>query len=216
MRIDGWQRAHRRAWVLTLRRLRLLGLGMLALSVLVAPAHLAMAQQATTVRLAPVAGSGVSGTATIAARERSAIVTVEVSGLAPGASHAVRLHAGSCAQPSASGGHLGTLVADSSGQAMLTTEHATASAGGSPVDLTLDVLADDTRTIMVQGPAGPVACSEISGLAAPARPGLPATGASGVGMPSSMAPGALTGLGLLLVALGLGSLAGAAARPQGR
>ncbi len=105
---------------------------MLALSVLVAPAHLAMAQQATTVRLAPVAGSGVSGTATIAARERSATVTVEVSGLAPGASHAVRLHAGSCAQPSASGGQLGTLVADSGGQAMFTTKHATASAGALP------------------------------------------------------------------------------------
>ena len=216
MRIDSWQWVHRRAWMLTLRRLRLLGLSVLALSLLVTPAHLTVAQQAATVRLAPVAGSGVSGTATIAARDTAATVTVEVSGLAPGASHSVRLHAGSCAQPSASGGQLGTLVADSGGRATLTTEHATGSAGGTPIILTLDLLADRTHSIMVQGPVQPVACSEIVGLATSASPGLPRTGASGAGMPGGMTPGALTGLGFLLVALGLGSLAGAAALPRGR
>src|SRR3712207_4832751 len=162
MRIDGWHRAHRLAWLTALRRLRLLGLGVLALSVLVAPTYLA--QQAATMRLVPVAGSGVSGTVTITARERAATVTVAVSGLAPGASHPVRLHAGTCTQPSASSGQLGTLIADSGGRAMLTTEHATTSAGGAPMDLTLDLLVDGAHRIMVQGPAGPVACSELVGV----------------------------------------------------
>jgi hypothetical protein len=211
MRIDGWHRAHRPAWGLTLLRLRLLVLGVLALSVLLAPAHLTVAQQAATVRLAPVAGSGVSGMVTIATRERAVTVTVAVSGLAPGANHLVRLHAGSCTQPSAGFGQLGTLVADSDGRATLTTEHATASAGGVSIDLTLDLLADSAHSILVQGPARPVACSEISGLAAPASPGLPRTGASEPDVPSRLPPGALLGLGLLLVGLGLGNLIGAAA-----
>jgi hypothetical protein len=183
-------------------RLRLLTLSLLALLMLLAPPP-ALAQQPLTVRLDPIDGSGVRGTATISARDDVATLMLAVSSLAPGSRHLVHLHTGTCAQPSASAGLRGTLVADTNGRATLTATRATMSATGAPVTLTLDLLADGAHVIDVHDP-GTVACGAIP--AAESLPGLPRTGTGGAPTHQRvdlLVAGSLIGLGLFGVAGGL-------------
>ncbi len=100
---------------------------------------------AIVVPLEPVGASSVGGLATITpdpGDARRAVLVLEAEGLRAGAPHPVHVHAGSPAQPSVSFGLVGELVPDATGQGQLETATMTASAGGAPVDLSLDLLAD--------------------------------------------------------------------------
>ena len=105
-----------------MRRSRVLGpfsarVTALAAAMLLIHAAPVAAQQSATAHLEPLAGSGASGTATLTAQGGGTVASLDVAGLIPGGSYAARLHAGSCAQPSASFTPLGTLVPDATGRA---------------------------------------------------------------------------------------------------
>lgn len=168
---------------------------MLALTLLLTLTGPAIAQEPVTVRLDPVAGSGVGGTATIEARDDAAAVTLDVAGLPLGASAQAIFRAGTCDRPSASFGLLGTLTADATGRARLTTTTARASATGVPVTLSLPLLT--SGNIAVQGLAcgnGPEAALEPAEAAR-----LPAAG----GPPFLVVAGILGALGLFTLGGGL-------------
>ena len=61
-----------------------------------------LAQETVSVQIAPVAGSGVSGAATLPGVAATTTVSFEVSGVPPGAGVRSTLHSGACATPSAS------------------------------------------------------------------------------------------------------------------
>ncbi|MDP8922730.1 MAG: hypothetical protein M3O34_07620 [Chloroflexota bacterium] len=160
----------------------------------------ASAQQSVTARLEPMAGSGASGTATLTAQDGGSRVSFDIVGLAPGASYPAQLHAGTCAQLSASFTSLGTLVADPTGRASASSP--VLFRGTEPVPLA--TLVDGDRVIVVMGSQSVVACGAIPRLAAarvaqvPA--GLPATGEVDAGHRPGIGLAAL-GLALLFVGL---------------
>ncbi len=125
--------------------------------------------------LAPPGPPGVSGHATVtSAGPDRAVVTVEMNGLTAGPSYVVHLHAGTCANPSASFGVLGTLVPDATGKATLTASSALISATGAATDLTLGGVADGEHVLALKI-SGILACSAIPKMTAfPAQ--LPTAG----------------------------------------
>ena len=156
---------------------------------------LVMAQETVTVQLDPMAGSGVSGTATLTAASEGTQVTLEVQGLAPNATAQAAMQANTCDMPSASFAALPELTADGSGQATAT---------GSILfrgtdDVALATMADGEHIITIQTDQV-VACGVIPKLAsASTPPALPATG----GVAGSFTAATVSILGLCLLALGL-------------
>jgi LPXTG-motif cell wall-anchored protein len=179
--------------------LQAFGVG-LAVAALLAAAWPALAQQAVTARLSPQGGSGVGGTATLAAAgdvahaprlDDATRVVLEVSGLPPGASAQGSLHAGTCAAPGASAALLPGLTADATGRA---------AASGFALfrgaeSVAFSTVADGDHIVSVAAGGRVVACGAIPRAAGgPSR--LPATGS---------APGLsplLGAAGLLLAAAG--------------
>ena len=138
---------------------------------------------AISVALERVGGSGVRGLATIGPDQEGArrvTFTLEAEGLQPGATYPVHLHAGGPAQPSAGFGLLGELAADAAGRGRLRTATMTASAGGAPVDLSLELLADGNHFLEIHAPGmTTLAVGEIPPLTAAASSGAP--GPTGIG-----------------------------------
>ncbi len=129
------------------------------------PAQPAVPQKALVdVTLAPVAPAEARGTATISEKPGSpALLALYLEGLPAGANAIVRLHAGTCAAPSASNGLLGKLVADSSGDARLLAKQVQFSAAGATTPLSLALLADGDHVLVVldSGSMSPVNCGKI-------------------------------------------------------
>ncbi len=99
--------------------LRLLRISLVVLAVPVLPG-IVTAQEAVTVRLDPVGGSGVSGTATLSAAGDGTRVALDIKGLAPGAEARGSMRAGTCAWSGASFATLPDLKADADGRARAT------------------------------------------------------------------------------------------------
>lgn len=155
-----------------LTRLNLGGIVFVVLALLLPDTGLA--QEAVTVRLDPVSGSGVSGTATLTAAGEGTHVELDVQGLAAGTTAGATMQANTCAMPSASFAALPDLQADASGRAMAT---------GSVLfrgtdNVSLATMADGGHVITVQ--AGQmIACGVIPVLASASTPAtLPGTGSA--------------------------------------
>ena len=130
--------------------------------------------QAVTVHLAPVAGSGASGAATLVAEGEATRASLDVGGLTPGVRYLSQVHAGSCDQPSASFTNLPELEADAKGRA---------SASGyvrfrGTEDIALTDLTDGDHVIIIGLPGEPLACGSIPALQRTG--GAPATDLPGV------------------------------------
>jgi hypothetical protein len=177
-----------------LSRLGLLSLSLVSLALLFLPG-LVMAQEAVTVQLDPIGGSGVSGTATLTAAGEGTQVTLDIQGLAPNATAQAAMQANTCDMPSASFAALPELTADGSGRATAT---------GSILfrgtdDVALATMADGAHVITIQT-GQVVACGVIPQLAsASGLPALPATG----GVAGSFMTITVSILGLCFLALGL-------------
>lgn len=173
-------------------RLKRLGICILALSLLLVP-YTVLAQETVTVQLESVDGSGVSGTATLSAAEEGTNVELDVDGLPADAAARATLHAGTCANPSASFAALPDLQADADG---------TATATGSVLfrsteSVDLATLADGEHVIVIQTEQV-VACGTIPQLSTPPTT-LPETGS----VASSLVSVGAGILGLCLVGAGL-------------
>jgi hypothetical protein len=181
--------------LLQLKGLGLPGILFLILALLFLPG-LVMAQEAVTVQLDSIAGSGVSGTATLTAAGEGTLVTLDIQGLAPGATAQGAMQANTCDMPSASFAALPELTADGSGRA--TASGAILFRGTD--DVALATMADGAHVITIQT-GQVVACGVIPALASPASdpPALPATG----GVASSFMATTVMVLGLCALAAGL-------------
>ncbi|MGH2355240.1 MAG: hypothetical protein ACRDJN_26825, partial [Chloroflexota bacterium] len=136
----------------------------------------AAAQAALTAPLAPIGGSSVQGSATIAEQaDGGALLSIDLAGLSPGAAYRVQLHAGTCALPSASAGLLGTVMPDAAGEAHLRTDTAVASAAGARVALSLRDVADGDHVVAVRDAAAGalLACGAIPGAEVGTAPAMP-------------------------------------------
>lgn len=174
--------------------LHLFGIALVVLGLLLWPG-LGLAQEAVTVRLDPVGGSGVSGTATLTAAGEGTTVELEVEGLAPGTAAQAAMQANTCAMPSASFAALPELQADATGRAMAT---------GSVLfrgteNVALATMADGEHIITIQ--AGQVvACGVIPAAASVSTPStLPGTD----GAVAWLMPAAMGILGLCVLSAGL-------------
>jgi uncharacterized protein len=117
----------------------------------------ALLSPTVTVQLASVAGAGVSGQATLTSTAGDTQVTLDVAGLTPGQPYTSQLHAGNCAQPSASFTDLPQLAADAVG-------HATASGAvrfRGLEAIALSDLADGNHVIVIALAGQSVACGTI-------------------------------------------------------
>ncbi len=164
--------------------LHLLGISLIALAItaLFLPG-MGLAQEAVTVQLDPMGGSGVSGTATLTAAGEGTNVTLDVKGLAPNTDARATMNANTCAAPSASFAALPDLKADAIGKA--TATGAVLFRGTEAV--ALETMADGEHVIAIQ--AGQVvACGVIPKLApAAALSTLPATGGAAVPLMAAVA-----------------------------
>jgi hypothetical protein len=153
--------------------LRLPGISLVVLALLLLPG-MVMAQEEVMVRLEPVGGSGVSGTATLTAAGDGTLVALDVEGLAPGTAARGTMQAGTCAMPSASFAALPELKADAAGRATasgLVLFHGTE-------NVALATMADGEHIIAIHT-GQVVACGVIPKLAsASAPPSLPVTGSA--------------------------------------
>jgi LPXTG-motif cell wall-anchored protein len=147
------------------------GISLIILALLLLPG-LVMAQEAVTVQLDPMDGSGVSGTATLTAAGEGTQVELDIQGLAPGTSARATMQANTCATPSASFAALPDLQADATGRA---------TAIGSVLfrgteNVALATMADGEHIITIQT-GQVVACGVIPRLtSASTSSTLPATG----------------------------------------
>jgi LPXTG-motif cell wall-anchored protein len=133
-----------------------------------------MAQEAVTVQLDPVGGSGISGTATLTAEGEGTKVELDIQGLAPGEAARASMHANTCAMPSASFAALPDLQADATGMATATGSVLFRGTDSVP----LATMADGEHVIIIQT-GQVVACGVIPKLAsASVPPALPATGSA--------------------------------------
>lgn len=154
-----------------------------------------LAQESVTVKLDPMGGSGVSGTATLTGVGEETQVVVDVQGLAPGATARATMQANTCTMPSASFATLPDLTTDATGRATATgsilfrgTEH-----------VALATMADGAHIITVQTDQV-VACGVIPALASASAPsGLPGTG----GETFWLMPVMMVILGLCILSAGL-------------
>ncbi len=116
-----------------------------------------MAQEAITIRLDPMGGSGVSGTAILSAAGDGTTVALDLKGLAPGVAARGTMQAGTCAWPSASFAALPDLKADATGRARATGAvlfHGTE-------NVALATMADGEHIIAIQAGQVWMACGVI-------------------------------------------------------
>jgi hypothetical protein len=138
---------------------------LLALTLALGVRHARGQELAAIFPLTPVGESGARGTAAVAALgDRSSLVAVAVTGLAPGARYRTTLHAGTCDRPGASFTDLLPLEADAAGTA---TAIGPARVRGTE-DIPLAVLADGDHIIVLAGAEHVVACGSIPALASSA------------------------------------------------
>ena len=156
---------------------------LLVVLALLLPPGIVTAQQAVTVWLHSVGESGVSGTATLTAAGDGTDVSIEVTGLAPGANARATMHAGTCATPSASFAALPELNADATGKA--TATGAVLFRGTDSVALA--TMTDGEHIIAIQtGQA--VVCGVIPRpTSAPSSPALLATGDAAFSLAATIA-----------------------------
>jgi hypothetical protein len=148
-----------------------IGMSLIALVPLLLPG-MVVAQEAVTVQLDPVGGSGVSGTATLVAAGDGTDVALDIKGLAQGAGARATMHANTCAMPSASFAALPDLKADATGKAT-----ATGSVLFHGMDVALGVMADGEHIIAIHAGGQVVACGVIPRLTSDLTPpALPVTG----------------------------------------
>jgi hypothetical protein len=152
-----------------------------------------MAQSTFTVPISAVGNSGVGGSAVLTATGGGTSISLDIEGLAAGASAQASLHAGTCEMPGASAAALPALTADTSGKA---------AASGSVLfrgteDVALSIIADGDHVILVSEANQVVACGWIPQVET--APGMPRTGDA---MPLSVATG-LFALALLALAAGM-------------
>jgi hypothetical protein len=180
--------------LLQLTELGLLGISLVILALLFLPG-LVIAQEAVTVQLNPMGGSGVSGTATLTAAGEGTLITLDIQGLAPGATAQGAMQANTCDMPSASFAALPELTADTTGRATAT---GSVLFRGTDV-VALATMADGEHIITIQT-GQVVACGVIPELGSTSGPpALPATG----GVAGSFMAATLSILGLCFLALGL-------------
>ncbi len=166
-----------------MKRLKYLGGVLLVLSLILALAGVVSAQQTVTVPINPVAGSGVSGTATLTAVGNTTTVSLSVSGFAPNTSHATHIHTGTCANPGGIVIDLPTLTADASGAASATAT----------VNASLASLMDGNHIIQTHVTSGAnfgagVACGDIPVTAvAAATPAATVAVAAATATPAAVA-----------------------------
>ena len=163
----------------------LLGLGLLLLVALPV-----LAQEPVEVRLDPTGSLAVRGTAALTATNGGTIATLDIAGLPAGTLAVSQLHAGSCAQPSASFAAMPFVTADTTGRGTAT----------GPVrfrgdqDVPLQTFVDGDHVIVVTGFGLVLACGSIPRVAL-----LPAAGEPGLLPPA----GLLVALALLVLSGGL-------------
>ena len=174
-----------------------LGTSLIVLALLLSSST-GLAQETVTVQINPVDESGVSGTAVLTADGDGTNVTLNITGLAAGAEAQVRMHANTCAMPSASFAALPDLKADATGKAAATGRvlfHGTQ-------DVALTTMADNEHIIAIRSDERLVACGTIPKLASgPAPSTLPEAGGV-VSWPLVASAGALV-LGLCAFSAGL-------------
>lgn len=97
------------------------------------------------------------------ARGEGAVPSLEIdgTGLEAHAEYVARLHAGTCEAEGASGGTLGTLVADADGTASLSTSTVLVGAAGAPADLTVDMLEGDHVVRLLPVAGGDAICVPV-------------------------------------------------------
>jgi hypothetical protein len=180
-----------RLWQIT--RLSLGGIAFVALALLLPSPGLA--QETVTVRLDPVGGSGVSGTAILTAAGEGTHVELDVQGLPPGTTARATMQANTCAMPSASFAALPDLQADASGRATATGSvlfHGTD-------NVALATMADGAHILTIQT-GQMVTCGVIPATASVSGPTtLPGTG----GATSWLMAAAVMALGLCVLSGGL-------------
>jgi hypothetical protein len=157
---------------------------------LVGQALPASAKQVVEARLSPAKDSSVGGKATFTFPNPDTSAHVQLQGLAPGATVRITLHAGSCANPSASFVALPDVTADSKGRA--TADSLLLLQGKEPVEL--KTIADGQHSISVSEGGKVVSCGEVPKLTRANSTPSKAQGGSG-------SPWALIGLFLALVIL---------------
>lgn len=111
------------------------------------------------VALRPSGGSGVSGSALVAAKKDGTRVTVTLYGLAPRTAVRATLHAGTCAKPSASFAVILSTKATATGGASAAAQLVL---GGKPVSY-FDV-ADGEHTITIIAGSRVVACGAVPAM----------------------------------------------------
>ncbi len=175
---------------LSIPSLRRVAMPLLGLALVLLVAGPVLAQEPVRVRLDPAGSSGVSGTATLTATNGGTSATLEIAGLPAGAASSAQLHAGTCAQPSASFASMPSVTADSNGRGTAT----------GPVrfrgdqDVPLQTFVDGDHVIVVTGLGRVLACGSIPRVAL-----LPTTGEPGL----LLAAGLLGALGLFALGGGL-------------
>lgn len=117
-----------------------------------APAVTETAEMPTTVTLAAVGESGVSGEAILTPSAGQTEVTVTLTGLEPSSTHPGHIHLGSCAAPGAVVVPLSEITADSTGSGTMTATAAIAT----------DSATAGNHIVQYHGEGGtPIACGEI-------------------------------------------------------
>jgi len=105
-----------------------------------------------------VAGSRVTvATSMSSTGSDQATLDFEITGNRTDATYTLTLHAGSCDQPGASGGRLGTIALNQTGRGMLRTTMVNAGATGEGVALTPALLGDGDHVVIVRDEAGATA-----------------------------------------------------------
>lgn len=147
---------------------------LLVAAALMLSSGVALAQSTFTVPFSPVDNSGVEGHAVLTAAGEGTNVSLDITGLAPGSTAVVTLHAGSCAAPSASFAELPGLTADADGRA--TAMGQVLYRGTESV--ALEAIADGEHIIAISQSGQMVACAWIPQVeTAPHTPaGIPRTG----------------------------------------
>ena len=117
-----------------------------------APADMGATAMATTVPMAAVGESGVSGEAILTPAGAATEVSVTLNGLEPGSTHPGHIHQGSCASPGSVVVPLSEITADASGSGTMTTSAA----------VPTDSVTSGGHIVQYHGDGGaPIACGDV-------------------------------------------------------
>ncbi|MDQ5825950.1 MAG: hypothetical protein M3441_17280 [Chloroflexota bacterium] len=154
----------------------------------------ALAENTFTVPFSALGNSGVEGSAVLTAAGEGTDISLDITGLTPGASASATLHAGTCEAPSASLATLPALTADASGKATASGQVLFRGTEG----VALAAIADGEHVMFISQAGQTVACAWIPEVETVPTVGMPRTGGADLLL-------ALAGLSLVgIVALGSG------------